>query len=264
VREMRVVQSDSEPTIPRFLYRYRAFRDEHDSLRKILQENLWYFGSRVNFDDQEDCIVSGIELNRGYLEDLFRTRDGLLSAGQLNQIEQFLSDPDAARRVVNEMQGYVDNVGILCLSELDDDSELWQTYADSGRGACLQLDVTKLMESEPFLLRGPFEVMYRDGPKSFWDPMADEESRQVQTDDHLLRKGTKWAHQKEWRFIMHRGAEKTVGEYQMPVEALSAVILGRALTEAECKTVSHWLRMGPWRLKPRLYYRNPEQSRYSL
>ena len=260
----RAVQSDAEPTIPRFLYRYRAFRDEHDSLRKILQANLWYFGSRVNFDDQQDCIVSGIELNREFLEDLLPLRDGALSAGQVNQIEQFLSDPDAARRVAGEMQGYVDKVGILCLSELDDDSELWRIYADSGRGVCLQLDVTKLIESEPFLLRGPFEVMYRDGPKSFWNPMADEESRQAQTDDHLLRKGTKWAYQKEWRFIMHRGAEKTVGEYQMPVEALSAVILGRELTEDECTTVSDWLRTGPWGPMPCLYCRNPEQSRYWL
>lgn len=256
--------TNSEATIPKFLYRYRAFQDNYDSLRKILQENLWYFGSRVNFDDQEDCIVSGIELDRGYLENLLRARKGPLSAEQLNRIEQFLSDPDAGKRVVAETQGYVDNVGILCLSELDDSSELWRIYADNGRGVCLQLDMTKLIESEPYILRGPFEVMYRDGAKSFWDPLADDESRQAQTDDHLLRKGAKWAYQKEWRFIMHREAERTVGEYQMPVDALSAAILGRQLTEAECKAVSHLIRTGPWSPRPVLCCRNPAQSEYRL
>ena len=97
--------TNSEATIPKFLYRYRAFQDNYDSLRKILQENLWYFGSRVNFDDQEDCIVSGIELDRGYLENLLRARKGLLSAEQLNRIEQFLSDPDAGNESLPKRKG---------------------------------------------------------------------------------------------------------------------------------------------------------------
>ena len=258
------VPTNSEPTIPRFLYRYRALHDGYDSLRKILQENRWYFGSRVNFDDQEDCILSGVKIDREYLEHVARTRDGTLSARQLNRIQQLVGDPEAGTRIVAEMQGYVDNVGILCLSELDDDTELWRKYADYGSGVCLQLDMTKLIESEHYLLRGPFEVMYRDGPKSAWDPLADEASQQGQTEDCLFRKSSKWACQKEWRFIMHRVAERTVGEHSMPLDALSAVILGKQLTESECRTVSHWIRSGPWNPAPMLHCRNTEQSEYWL
>jgi hypothetical protein len=48
-----VMGAKPEDTVPRLLFRYRPFRDEHDSLRsKLLLNNEWYFGSRQNFDDQ--------------------------------------------------------------------------------------------------------------------------------------------------------------------------------------------------------------------
>jgi hypothetical protein len=254
-----------EPTLPQFLYRYRAIQDGYDSLRKILAENRWYFGSRVNFDDQEDCVVPGITIDRDYLEGFTLNARGALSLADLNRIEQFVADPEAEKRVVAEMQGYVDNVGILCLTELDDDPELWQRYADEGRGVCLQLDMTKLIQSEHYLLsRGPFEVIYRDGPRTVWDPHADKDSQQAQTEDFLFRKSTKWKTQKEWRFIMHQGADKTVGEHAMPTDVLSAVILGRRLSESECREVSQWILSGPWKPTPTLYCREPEQSKYWL
>jgi hypothetical protein len=258
------VETDSVPTIPRFLHRYRAFRDEYDSLRKILAENRWYLGSRVNFDDQEDCLVPGVIVDRSYLEKLMRTQYGTLTPALRSQIKQLLADPQAEKRVTADMQGYVDNVGILCLSELDDDSELWRIYADNGRGVCLRLDMAKVIEREPFLLRGPFEVIYGNGPKMIWDPLAGKNLQLAQTDDQLLRKAEKWAYQKEWRFFMHRDADRTVGEYPMPTDALSAVILGRGLPESECREVSHWIRSGPWNSPPLLCCRDPEQSKYWL
>jgi hypothetical protein len=121
-----------------------------------------------------------------------------------------------------------------------------------------------LIESDPYRERGPFEVIYRDGPKSSWDPHGNKQSQRAQAEDHLLRKSSKWACRKEWRFLMHRGAERTVGEYSMPRNALSAVILGRQLTKSECKVVSHWVRSGPWTPMLALYCCDPEQSTYWL
>jgi hypothetical protein len=259
-----LVETESVPTIPRFLHRYRAVKDDFDSLRKILVENRWYFGSRVNFDDQEDCVVPGVTVDRSYLEKLARTHFGTLTPELRIQIEQLLADPQAEKRAKADLQGSIDNVGILCLSELDDDSELWRIYADNGRGVCLRLDMTKLINREPFLLRGPFEVTYRNGPKMIWDSQAGKDLQLAQTEDQLLRKGEQWAYQKEWRFFMHRGADRTVSEHPMPTDALSAVILGRALTESECREVSGWIRSGPWNPAPTLCCRGPEQSKYWL
>jgi hypothetical protein len=40
------LDAQSEGTVPQLLFRYRPFRDEYDSLRKILINNEWYLGSR--------------------------------------------------------------------------------------------------------------------------------------------------------------------------------------------------------------------------
>ena len=63
---------------------------------------------------------------------------------------------------------------------------------------------------------------------------------------------------------MHRDAERTVGEHRMPLDALSAVILGRQLTDSECRQVAGWIRSGPWNPKPKVLCRNPEQVKYAL
>ena len=53
-----------EATIPRFLFKYRAFEDKYRSLEKILTKNLWYVGSRVDFDDKDDCRLPRIDVSR--------------------------------------------------------------------------------------------------------------------------------------------------------------------------------------------------------
>jgi hypothetical protein len=255
-------EEDSVPTIPRWLYRYRAFQDEHDSLRSILKKNRWYFGSRASFDDHEDCVVPGIVIDRRHSERVVRTKDGGMTPERQRQIAQLLADPLAPSRITADVQHLVDHVGILCLSELDDDPELWRLYADDGRGVCLRLDAIKVAEAEPYRLHGPFEVTYCDDPKQAWDPHGDIET---QTEVTFLQKRTIWGYQKEWRFIMHDGDRRSVGDqYAMPPDALVAVILGRRLTEAQCREVVRWVRSGPWNPMPEICCREPAQAQYLL
>jgi hypothetical protein len=94
--------------------------------------------------------------------------------------------------------------------------------------------------------------------------LADKQLQIEQTAAHLLQKTKKWEYQKEHRFILHRGSEPTIGEYEMPVNALDAIILGRRLNEKECKQVVGWLRSGPWKPTPRIYCRDPIQVTYIL
>jgi hypothetical protein len=121
-----VMGAKPEDTVPRLLFRYRPFRDEHDSLRKLLLNNEWYFGSRQNFDDQADCELTGVVLDRKHIRDLMIKAFGPLTADRETQIEQFLANPDGERRAVAEIQKYINDVGILCLSESYDDPELWR------------------------------------------------------------------------------------------------------------------------------------------
>ncbi len=155
-----------EPTIPRFLFKYRTFKDTYRSLETILTKNLWHIGSRVDFDDKDDCRVPRIDVSREYLEGLASSPGRGSNLHLERRIEQMLSDPvTAERRAREECQRIVNGVGIFCLSELPDHAELWKKYADDGRGVVLGLDMTKVAFTEPFRLRGPFEVTTRMTPR---------------------------------------------------------------------------------------------------
>ncbi len=71
-----------------------------------------------------------------------------------------------------------------------------------------------------------------------------------QTDRALLHKATKWAYQKEYRFIMHGDNDITLGDYEMPPGALGCVALGRKLSEPECQQVVDWTKVGRWSPPP--------------
>ena len=243
-REMnRARKPNPKDTVQKYLFRYRAYGDAYDSLRRILQNNEWYFGSRKNFNDTQDCRVPGVIIDRAHLRRMMAKKDGgRLSKARRSEIEQYLSDPAAEQRTLTAVQQYVDSVGILCLSELPDHPKLWGEYADNGRGVCLMLETLKIAFAPEYIERGPFEIIYSDDPKLAWDPRGSKTFQNAQTEDHLLRKGTKWAYEKEWRFFLHCGEELTVGMHPLPPDALRAVILGPTLTPPERVEIGIWLK----------------------
>jgi hypothetical protein len=246
------LDAQPEATVPRLLFRYRPFRNEHDSLRKILVANEWYFGSRQDFDDQADCVLTGVVLDRNHIRDLMVKAFGPLTADRESQIEQYLADPEGERRTIADVQKYINDVGILCLSELYDDPELWRVYANDGKGVCLCLETLKIAYDEHYLYRGPWQVTYSDSPKQPWDPRGDRAYQLAQTEDHLLRKSSRWRYQQEWRFFMHKDAERTVGYHPMPQEALCGIICGPRMTATDRQQLRKWIMAGPFR--PTLYY----------
>jgi hypothetical protein len=231
-----------ENTVPRSLFRYVPFQNNFDSLRRVLESNQWYFGSCANFDDGDDSRLPGVRLDRDHLRGMMARSDGRLTE---REIEQFLRDPDAARRVTADVQNYINGVGILCLSEVGNDPALWRDYGDNGRGVCLWLETLKIANDDHYRDRGPFEIIYSDAPRRPWNPRSDDQM--AQTEAHLLQKATRWQYQKEWRFLMHDDANSTVGYHSMPVDALRGVILGCRLTARERQDIRKWIIGGPFR-----------------
>ena len=72
-------------------------------------------------------------LDRNHIRDLMVKAFGPLTTDRESQIEQYLADPDGESRTIADVQKYINDVGILCLSELYDDPELWRVYANDGR-----------------------------------------------------------------------------------------------------------------------------------
>ena len=206
---------------PRVLYKYRASADVNDSVRKILVQNNWWFGSRCSFDDDEDFIFPGVEDDPRLVGfDLERAR--------------------------TEMQEVLDNTGVFCLSESPKDPDLWRRYSCDGAGVCFELESDYVTEPD----FGPFKVKYSDRPKPLWDRFAGLEKRRKLVDAHLLQKGISWKRQAEWRCIRkwERQQKPTANRYY-PVapRALTAVIFGWKLSEQERQQVINWMQKGVWR-----------------
>src|ERR1039458_3444926 len=223
-----------------FLYRYRPFRDEFDSLQRMLSENLWWFGPRTGFDDELDCVLGGTRLTPEGIERTVRE-----SGGTDLDVRKALNDSSLLARIPRSVQKKsIDTIGILCFSELMDHPRLWREYADSGHGACLCLVTEKLLlASDERSNYKPHAVRYFDAPPHIWNPEAEDGLAEVSS--VLLRKNKKWEYQREWR-IMRSG----VGHHPMPTDSLRAVILGSRLSEAKRRRIARWVNSGPWNPMP--------------
>lgn len=205
---------------PKLLYKYRPFSDQHDSVRKILSQNNWWFGSRLSFDDEKDFIFPGVEDDRRLA--------GL--------------DLERARA---DMQEVLDKTGVFCLSESANDPDLWWRYASDGAGICFEVESDHVTEPD----FGPFKVRYSDKPKPLWDRFASEEKRKQIVDAHLLQKSLCWKRQAEWRCIRkwEPRARPTANRF-FPIDrrALTALVFGWKLTEGEQRQAIEWMNAGGW------------------
>ena len=85
-RSLPIMPANSKQTTNTSFRRYQL------RVRKMLALNLWWFGSRRNFDDSEDFVFPGIRQKRG------------------------LAGIDLERAKA-DMQHVLDNTGVFCLSQ---------------------------------------------------------------------------------------------------------------------------------------------------
>jgi hypothetical protein len=133
--------------VRRCLFRFSRVEDQFSSLRKVLEENNWFFSSRRYFDDQDDMVMPEVRIRGVPEETLLRARENL-------------------QRLWNDM-------GVLCFSEVWNDPRMWSLYADSGNGVCLRLSCASLKAglAPPDC---PLPVLYSDRARAPWRVPEDE------------------------------------------------------------------------------------------
>lgn len=221
----------------RFFYKYMSCR----VAKTILVNRTLRWSSPLLFNDPFDVTqelrldFTESELNQAVREEMValiedggtdytpsRPRQKLLKI----MIDILRERPDVRRLVVDELRRHagattlgqieamaelkerwrnlVPRFRILCLSELNDLTSMWNHYADAYRGAVLEFEAVDQLDS-PFLLARP--VTYQDSPpaianKKVWARCILErglstyiglftESEYVKTPD--------WAYEREWR-----------------------------------------------------------------
>ena len=131
---------------------------------------------------------------RASAAELRRDLEGDLTHGQMRSFDEL-------REMWREM---VPRFRMLCLSESNNVTSMWNHYADEYRGIVLQFEANDELDSPLLLAR---QMKYQDGPPAIADPQVWMESlvgiSDTKLEDLLLElqyfKTTDWRTEREWR-----------------------------------------------------------------
>jgi hypothetical protein len=211
----------------RNLHRYHAV---DANLFLSLQENYLWFSNPLDFNDPFDCNIDfDFDNTPGELESFFRELNELpenayrkLTEEQLKvELEKCINDPNLlSERSKRQSLDAIENIGICCFSESDDNLLMWSHYGDKHMGVCLTFDVIE--DKNLFLL--PYAVEYIGKyPKLNW--IRDRRTFKSRRLEYAT-KSIEWSYEKEVRVIKNESNVFYRGEVEFNKRALKAIKLG--------------------------------------
>ena len=137
-----------------------------------------------------------------------------------------------------------ETIGVFCLSGTATCPVMWGMYSDSGKGYVVGFD-----SSSPFfdrrkrqddILRYLYQVVYTDERSSldlsdyFLSDRSAEDNMKAFVEDVLLKKGSQWKHEEEWRIFQAlsdsakviRDENGDIHLFEFPEEAVAEIIIG--------------------------------------
>lgn len=225
------------------LYKYRPFNDHLKPI--IISQKIW-FPTRSRLNDPEDLALSVInnidaEAYRRYLEKEAESKLWSRKALKANLKRAFTAKgtlaPQARKRIgdaQDKMQKYLNGIGILSLSEVEDSPLLWERYGDRGQGVCIvfELEQSETLHKVEYKTPRPqfslSELLLCDNIPS--DNAVKKFSEGLRTKD------TKWRDECEWRFFLQHGN----AEFTVP-GAIKAIWLGRKALDTSRQTMTQWV-----------------------
>ncbi|MEC9412191.1 MAG: DUF2971 domain-containing protein [Pseudomonadota bacterium] len=209
--------------LPKKLYKYEAFTIQ--SLLN-LKNQVVYFGPPSGFNDPYDCALKA-DIHEIDPSEIEKFRSIYLSKPWPPHVKQALEEKPpadlkpmlmrAARSACEDIiEKFIENRGVSCFSEVNDELLMWAHYADKYQGFCLEFDTeTELFEKAK-------KVKYVDEmPKlNALSVFADGERREVL--DLFCTKSKAWKYEREWRCIHSEAGTP----YTYPAEALTGVYFG--------------------------------------
>jgi hypothetical protein len=122
-------------------------------------------------------------------------------------------------------------IGLYCLSRVQDRILMWSHYAQEHRGYCLEFEATDhtpvFGEAQPVLYSDDYPII------EFF-----ETPHEKRVDLVFLTNYTGWAYEEEWRIIdVHNGS----GLRTYPTELLKGVIFGLRMSANDKDRVREWV-----------------------
>ena len=220
------------------LYKYRPFNDH---LKPVIMSQKIWFPTRAKLNDPEDLELKLVEdvdaqvyhqflLKKADQESWprkhlkYNLKKGFTPKGDLTS--------KGRRKIASSQavaQRHFDGLGILSLSDKENDPVLWQRYGDKGKGVCIVFK----MEISEYLLRVEYESPRPQPKLSVLLLSADAEREIIKV---LGTKTTKWSDESEWRYFVRNGNT----EFSF-LGKIAAISLGKEMPDANRQTIAQWV-----------------------
>jgi hypothetical protein len=215
------------PMLPRLLYKYRDWND--DNHKRLLTHNEIYFTSVMKFNDPFDATIP-IRYDLATREQMYGLykKHITLDNPRLNDEEtDKLINKELDKKRYKDPQhikwfhGYVrqkreTQIGIFSLSEIEDNILMWAHYSDAHKGFCVGFDAGLLriyFEEDIFsrekLLIEPHKIKYTQEYPILQPFLLCKRTEDIFVDSMTI-KSADWSYEKEYRFLLVNGTNKTV------------------------------------------------------
>ena len=238
---------------PKHFYKYKYIDEgKPDYSRRIFTHNELHFSNPSIFNDPFDC---NFELGwEGSCIDQFKHWQAVLKREEpfLNRKERLVkarqlvkaNKPGVRESIEEKANLVVRAYGICCLSKARDTLRMWECYANTHRGFCLEFSNER--SDDPFGVEPrrdgeyqnpeilvPHPVRYSDNSTAV-NPIKDKGPTLVKKT--VLTKTMKWEYEEEWRMVNPNGE----GPHQFPSRFLTGVIFGCRMLENHKKMIRDW------------------------
>ncbi len=260
----------------KYLYKYFPF--DIKRIKPIILKNKLYFSSPSKFNDPFDCKTLLSLKNSSYddwfdfLKPLYKSKctnhsddemiqyfNGLFKSGTLEskEVEKVLEE------FINEDKEKIENLGILCLSEVRLDILMWSHYTDGHKGLCLEFGqegidkfrTEKNMDFEKIIYRGKYPTLidYNKARNNKAQGKKNEFAKLC-----ICSKSKHWKYEQEWRLI-----SKSCNKYiEYPEEMLTGIIFGYYMSDNDKMQIKEMIKKKEH--KPKLYQAKIDDDRYDI
>lgn len=231
-----VQKNDVNVEHPQVLYKYRDWDNpEH---KKVLTDCTLYLASPRDFEDKKDCNVPEkypsrrMELYRLFMvkskeEHPTWHKEAHRNFASFWCIHSPLAHPHELKQLKKELDEEFNNqYGVLCMTTNCQNDEMWEKYANGGKGFCVGYDSRILFN---YVGGGGF-VKYVEKL-----PVIDfaRDDYDVQYVKQTFFKEQKWAFEQEYRLHKMWNHNATIEQRKLylPKECIVEIILGKKMLE---------------------------------
>lgn len=222
-------------------------------VRKYFDDIFVHLSSRLNSDNSEAFLEKigrdpVLKEMGGTDKDTIKKCIDMYWAG-INEmlLTEFAVDSPVLWKMIADAKtlvaGQMEKTGFLCLTRKQNNILMWSHYADSHKGLCIQFDKTVMDNLEEASL---VPVQYDDQYPTLKELMTDR-YRQNWAEFFLTKKSSAWKYEEEIRLIgvAEGGIEQIKSiPLELPVGAITGVILGCQMLEDDKETVRCWASRG--------------------